>query len=68
MQDMTKDVPRNVKKSSDSKADFFFPIARENLANIFADHMSKDSILHVKADLAATALREPRELWQLGQL
>ena len=58
MQDMTKDILRNVKKSSDSKADFFFPTAMEKLANIFTDHMSKDSILHVKTDLAATALRE----------
>ena len=52
---------RYVKRNGDSKADFFIPPAMEKVAIIMAGHQSKSIVVSIKAELAATALREQLE-------
>lgn len=58
MHDVSKDVLKHTKVNGDSKADYFFPTALEKVANIFTEHLSKLVVVHIKADLAVTTLRE----------
>lgn len=56
--DSTNDMLRQIKRSGDSKADFYLPPAMEKVAKIFADHLSKSNVVNIQAELAATTVRE----------
>ena len=52
------DMLKNVKRTGDSKSDFFLPPAMERVAMAMAEHLVLAELTHIKAQLAATALRE----------
>ena len=49
---------RQIKREGDSKADFYLPPVMEKVAKVLADHLSKSNMVHIKAQLAATTLKE----------
>lgn len=56
--DAANDMLRQIKRNGDSKADFYLPPVMEKVAKVLADHLSKSNVVHIKAELAATNLRE----------